>query len=100
MTWDQLNNALDSGVLDLGSHTLYHPKLPTMSRTLIRKQLLESKQILETKTGRKVIDLAYPFGLFDPRVIEEAKAIGYRMAFTVNPGKIFLEHPFIISIDL
>lgn len=87
MTWDQLNNALDSGVLDLGSHTLYHPKLPTMSRTLIRKQLLESKQILETKTGRKVIDLAYPFGLFDPRVIEEAKAIGYRMAFTVNPGK-------------
>ncbi|WP_025182419.1 polysaccharide deacetylase family protein [Leptospira kirschneri] len=87
MTWDQLNNALDSGVLDLGSHTLYHPKLPTMSRALIRKQLLESKQILETKTGRKVIDLAYPFGLFDPRVIEEAKAIGYRMAFTVNPGK-------------
>ncbi|EMJ96495.1 polysaccharide deacetylase family protein [Leptospira alstonii] len=87
MTWDQLKSALDSGVLDLGSHTLYHPKLPTMSRALIRKQLLESKQILETKTGRKVIDLAYPFGLFDPRVIEEAKAIGYRMAFTVNPGK-------------
>ncbi|TGK20420.1 polysaccharide deacetylase family protein [Leptospira stimsonii] len=87
MTWDQLKTALDSGVLDLGSHTLYHPKLPTMSRTLIRKQLLESKQILEAKTGRKVVDLAYPFGLFDPRVIEEAKAIGYRMAFTVNPGK-------------
>lgn len=87
MTWDQLKGALDSGVLDLGSHTLYHPKLPTMSRAFIRKQLLESKQILETKTGRKVIDLAYPFGLFDPRVIEEAKSIGYRMAFTVNPGK-------------
>ncbi|PJZ41737.1 polysaccharide deacetylase [Leptospira kmetyi] len=87
LTWDQLKSALDSGVLDLGSHTLYHPKLPTMSRALIRKQLLESKQILETKTGRKVVDLAYPFGLFDPRVIEEAKAIGYRMAFTVNPGK-------------
>ncbi|TGL75919.1 polysaccharide deacetylase family protein [Leptospira yasudae] len=87
MTWEQLNSALDSGVLDLGSHTLYHPKLPTMSRTLIRKQLLESKEILEKKTGRKVVDLAYPFGLFDPRVIEEAKAIGYRMAFTVNPGK-------------
>lgn len=87
LTWDQLRSALDSGVLDLGSHTLYHPKLPTMSRTLIRKQLLESKQILEAKTGRKIVDLAYPFGLFDPRVIEEAKAIGYRMAFTVNPGK-------------
>ncbi|WP_342776154.1 polysaccharide deacetylase family protein [Leptospira gomenensis] len=87
MTWEQLKSALDSGVLDLGSHTLYHPKLPTMSRTLIRKQLLESKQILEQKTGRKVVDLAYPFGLFDPRVIEEAKEIGYRMAFTVNPGK-------------
>ncbi|MBM9576084.1 polysaccharide deacetylase family protein [Leptospira sp. 201903070] len=87
LTWEQLKTALDSGVLDLGSHTLYHPKLPTMSRALIRKQLLESKQILEAKTGRKVVDLAYPFGLFDPRVIEEAKEIGYRMAFTVNPGK-------------
>lgn len=87
MTWEELKRALDSGVLDLGSHTLYHPKLPMMSRVLIRKQLAESKQILESKTGRKVVDLAYPFGLFDPRVIEEAKAIGYRMAFTVNPGK-------------
>ncbi|EMK11375.1 MULTISPECIES: polysaccharide deacetylase family protein [Leptospira] len=87
MTWEELKRALDSGVLDLGSHTLYHPKLPMMSRALIRKQLAESKQILESKTGRKVVDLAYPFGLFDPRVIEEAKAIGYRMAFTVNPGK-------------
>ncbi|MBM9500608.1 polysaccharide deacetylase family protein [Leptospira sp. 201903071] len=94
MTWDQLKTALDSGVLDLGSHTLYHPKLPTMSRALIRKQLLESKQILEAKTGRKVVDLAYPFGLFDPRVIEEAKEIGYRMAFTVNPGKNVPGTPF------
>lgn len=87
MRWPDLKEALSSGVLDLGSHTLYHPKLPAMKRAEIRKQLRESKAILEAKTGHKVKDLAYPFGLFDVRVIEEAKEAGYRMAFTVNPGK-------------
>ncbi|TGK03992.1 polysaccharide deacetylase family protein [Leptospira semungkisensis] len=87
LSWAQLKEALDSGVLDLGSHTVYHPKLPAMKRAEIRQQLRDSKATLEAKTGRKVQDLAYPFGLFDVRVIEEAKAAGYRMAFTVNPGK-------------
>ncbi|PKA16370.1 polysaccharide deacetylase family protein [Leptospira haakeii] len=87
LSWAQLKEALDSGVLDIGSHTVYHPKLPAMSRAEIRSQLKDSKATLEAKTGRKIQDLAYPFGLFDVRVIEEAKAAGYRMAFTVNPGK-------------
>ncbi|TGM89016.1 polysaccharide deacetylase family protein [Leptospira licerasiae] len=87
LSWAQLKEALDSGVLDIGSHTVYHPKLPAMSRAEIRSQLRDSKATLEAKTGRKIQDLAYPFGLFDVRVIEEAKAAGYRMAFTVNPGK-------------
>ncbi|TGK01841.1 polysaccharide deacetylase family protein [Leptospira langatensis] len=87
LSWAQLKEALDSGVLDIGSHTVYHPKLPAMTRAEIRQQLRDSKATLEAKTGRKVQDLAYPFGLFDVRVIEEAKSAGYRMAFTVNPGK-------------
>nr|WP_232224744.1 polysaccharide deacetylase family protein [Leptospira fainei] len=87
LSWSELKEALDSGVLDLGSHTVYHPKLPAMKRAEIRKQLKDSKSILESKTGKTVQDLAYPFGLYDVRVIEEAKAAGYRMAFTVNPGK-------------
>lgn len=87
LSWTQLKEALDSGVLDIGSHTVYHPKLPAMKRAEIRQQLRESKATLEAKTGRKIQDLAYPFGLFDVRVIEEAKAAGYRMAFTVNQGK-------------
>ncbi|TGL58755.1 polysaccharide deacetylase family protein [Leptospira sarikeiensis] len=87
LSWAELKDALDSGVLDIGSHTVYHPKLPAMTRAEIRSQLKDSKTTLEAKTGRKIQDLAYPFGLFDVRVIEEAKAAGYRMAFTVNPGK-------------
>ncbi|PJZ70960.1 polysaccharide deacetylase [Leptospira perolatii] len=87
LSWTALKEALNSGVLDLGSHTIYHPKLPTMHRSEIRNQLRNSKAILEAKTGWKVKDLAYPFGLYDTRVIEEAKSAGYRMAFTVNPGK-------------
>ncbi|EPG66013.1 polysaccharide deacetylase family protein [Leptospira wolffii] len=87
LSWAELKDALDSGVLDIGSHTVYHPKLPAMKRAEIRQQLRDSKATLEAKTGRKIQDLAYPFGLFDVRVIEEAKAAGYRMAFTVNRGK-------------
>ncbi|MBE7439562.1 MAG: polysaccharide deacetylase family protein [Spirochaetales bacterium] len=87
MRWDRVREVLKNGVLEVGSHTLTHPKLPLAGRAEIRRQLVESKRILEEKLGVQIRALAYPFGLYDARVIEEARAAGYTMAFTIHPGR-------------
>lgn len=86
MRWDRIKEALAGGVLEVGSHTLTHPKLPLESRAEIRRQLVESKRILEGKLGVPIRALAYPFGLYDRRVVEEARGAGYTLAFTIHPG--------------
>ncbi len=90
MRWNHVRELVKSGVFEAASHTFYHPMLPTMNRTELRSQLVKSKTILEKELGIVVKDLAYPFGLYDERVIQEAKAAGYLAAYTVNLGS---NHP-------
>ncbi|MBI3396771.1 MAG: polysaccharide deacetylase family protein [Spirochaetia bacterium] len=72
--------------------------LPTLSRSELKMQLQKSKDVLEKEVGVPVKDLAYPFGLYDRRVIEEAQALGYRAGFTVNLGVNHRgEEPFTLS---
>lgn len=90
MRWNHVRELVKSGVFEAASHTFYHPMLPTMNRTDLRTQLVKSKATLEKELGITVKDLAYPFGLYDERVIQEAKAAGYLAAYTVNLGS---NHP-------
>ena len=102
ITWDQLAEMRDAGV-DIESHTYYHSNLrspgtgvdkPTHvlverdMQTLgpdgfLRKEIVESKQILEQKLGIKVNCLAYPYGNWSSKVRDLVKEAGYEAAFTV-----------------
>jgi oligosaccharide reducing-end xylanase len=53
---------------EIGSHTLTHPHLTSLSDAALDQELRESKAILENLTGKPVISLAYPFGDDDARV--------------------------------
>lgn len=105
MRWDKVREIVKEGIFEPASHTYWHPMLPGMTREDIRFQLVKSKETLEKELGVTVRDLAYPFGLYDTRVIEEAKAAGYRMAFTINPGanrpgeNLFLINRYMLSTD-
>ncbi|MCB1172211.1 MAG: polysaccharide deacetylase family protein [Leptospiraceae bacterium] len=86
LSWTELEALQKSGHFEIGSHTLNHPRLPEHSETEIRRQLLQSRRILEEKLGISVRALAYPFGVYDQRVIRLAAASGYELAFTIHPG--------------
>lgn len=83
----QIKELVASGRFEVGSHTLDHSLLPRQRRPEIRRQLEQSRRRLERELGIAVQDLSYPFGLYDRAVMEEARAAGYRMAFTVNMGR-------------
>jgi peptidoglycan/xylan/chitin deacetylase (PgdA/CDA1 family) len=109
LTWTELKEMSDDG-FDIESHTLSHPYLSrsnitpgdihsnTVYQNWLANELQCSKTIIETKLGKKISLLAYPFGWFDAIVESAAMKAGYQGIFTVNWGQNTpLENPFRIK---
>ncbi len=77
--------AISSRGICLGSHTLSHDYLPSMSLARAEESLSLSKQLLERSCGR-VEFLSYPAGGFTPEIARAARSLGYRAACTTNRG--------------
>ena len=81
MTWAQVEEMAEAGT-EFGSHTLSHPKLPTLGDEELRQELLDARVRLRERLGR-CDTLAYPFGHWDARVERAAADAGYAYAFSL-----------------
>lgn len=88
LSWAQAREMQDSGVIELGSHTLSHRNLAEIPLAETRRELSESKKKLEDKLGREMIGFAYPYGAgaFNPAVRQAARDAGYRYDFAFRRG--------------
>src|SRR3989442_8475795 len=85
------------GVIFVGSHGRSHDSSLHLSREDLFAELTESKQVLESVTGRSVTWLAYPYGEFSQASIETAIGAGYRGAVTTIEGlNDTSPHPFAL----
>jgi len=73
--------------MEIGSHTYSHMDLTKASNQQLKKELLDSKNLLEQLTKKPVDFLCYPAGQFNKQVITEAKNIGYKAAVTTQMGR-------------
>ncbi|MGZ7081341.1 MAG: polysaccharide deacetylase family protein [Thermoanaerobaculia bacterium] len=96
LTWKQVKEMSDAGV-DIQSHSLSHPFLTRRRNealdddaynTWVRKELAESKKILEQHTGRTVSFIAYPYGDYDTRLTRAAARAGYEAGLTCEFGRV------------
>jgi peptidoglycan/xylan/chitin deacetylase (PgdA/CDA1 family) len=71
--------------MEIGSHTMTHEDLRLLSDAELDAQLRDSKGALEEVTGRPCRTLAYPYGLYDERVVAAAGRAGYELAFAWQP---------------
>ena len=114
ISWDQLAEMRDAGV-DIESHTYSHADLRNPNdkyavdkhnfeliqkdvQTLgedgwLKKEIVESKAVLEKQLGIKVNALAYPFGKYNEKVRAVIKAAGYEAAFTVYGQRLGYSAP-------
>jgi peptidoglycan/xylan/chitin deacetylase (PgdA/CDA1 family) len=74
MSWRMVEELSEAG-MQFGSHTLTHPRLPTLTDDERAQELLESRRRLQARLGRWDA-LAYPFGDWDSRTAA-ATAAGY-----------------------
>lgn len=86
--WEQIRKMRRAG-MEFGSHTKSHEILSHLTAEFQRREIVESKAILERELGEPVDALAYPVGGFrsyTPATQAMVRQAGYRMAFIFEPG--------------
>jgi peptidoglycan/xylan/chitin deacetylase (PgdA/CDA1 family) len=89
LNWEQIFE-MSKSVFEIGSHSLTHPVLTSLTKEDLKHELVESKSILESKLELKIDSIAYPVGTelaFDERVKTAAKDSGYKLGLTYVEGR-------------
>lgn len=92
LTWEQLKELQKTGLFDIQGHTYWHPdfieekkKLSNNDyKQLVHTQLVNSKRILEERLKKPITLLAWPYGIYDHYLEQQAANAGYSMAFSVD----------------
>lgn len=92
MTWDQLRNMHGSGLVDVQSHSYWHPNFIKERRRMsgaefersVDMQLKKSREVIGKRLGVSAYMLAWPFGLYDDWLMTRARQDGYVAAFTID----------------
>lgn len=86
MTWQEISR-IDPGLVTIGSHTVSHPILTTLSAAELSYEIRESRRWLEEKLGRPVEHFCYPNGAFNEAVLACVKDC-YRSAVNSLAGRV------------
>ena len=82
----QIIELINSGLIEIGSHTITHDNLPTLTLDEKRNEIYNSKVMIEDKFKIKCNSFCYPFGLYDKQDVEIVKSSFYTNATTTNKG--------------
>jgi peptidoglycan/xylan/chitin deacetylase (PgdA/CDA1 family) len=85
LPWEEIETMGRAGVA-FGSHTMTHQILTMVPAETVRRELLESKRIIEQKLGGTCDLFAYPNGDWSPSTRAMLSEAGYRFAFTTQHG--------------
>ncbi len=112
MKWEQLGELSRTGLIDIQSHTYWHPNFKTEKRrlsadayrTFVTMQFNKPKTVLRDKLGVDANTLAWPFGIYDDELIATASQSGYVAGFTldrrtVTPRERLMALPRFLVLD-
>ena len=86
-TWEELNEMVDSGLVEAASHSYLHCNL-TFDFVDLNREVVQSKEILETKLAQPITSFIYPFGKMTV-ALHEYVAEYYPYAFRIGSALNF-----------
>lgn len=87
LSWGEIKEMQDSGLISFGSHALGpEPLVNIKSDEEIKRQVFESKKLLEEKLGKEVKIFSYPEGLFNAKIKKMVMEAKYLAAAATSPG--------------
>lgn len=78
----ELIQLAQSELVDIGSHTLTHPLLSSLSQADQFAEITGSRQKLSAILGSQVYAFSYPYGLFTAETVDIVEAAGFAVALT------------------
>ncbi|TSA22236.1 glycosyltransferase [bacterium] len=94
MSVSQLQELHRSG-MEIGSHTVTHPRLPATSAEEAYFEVHDSRDSLEQLLGSSVLSFAYPYGDLSQNVKNLVDEAGYKYAVAADSGPINFYEDFL-----
>ena len=85
LSWDEIKEMNQAGI-EIGSHTVSHPRLVSVDLEKARQEILNSKREIEDKLKSRCESFCYPGGMWNPELARSVRECGYSNATTVMPG--------------
>ncbi|EPC3543382.1 polysaccharide deacetylase family protein [Aeromonas hydrophila] len=86
MNDDEIRTLGASEHIEVGGHTLTHPRLSKLTSEQQNYQIQANKQKLEQLLGHSLVSFAYPYGDLNDSAKAQVSAAGYRYAVATNSG--------------
>ena len=95
----QVQEMIDSGLIEIASHTLTHDNLASISQKQKLDEICKSKEIIENTFNIKCDSFCYPFGIMDKEDWKIVKDANYTNATTTKKGIDDIKdvNPYLIS---
>lgn len=87
MNWNQIKGIQSSGLVTFEDHTVTHANLAGLTFQAALKQMIDSKNVLQSQTGYPVNFIAYPYGISNKTVQAAAQKAGFVGGLGVWYGK-------------
>lgn len=97
MSREEIQQAVSTGMVRIGSHTCSHPRLTQVTARQLEIEVRESRRRLEEWTGCEIDELAFPYGDFNDRVIEACRDAGYARLYSLVEEVERNESSFVVG---
>jgi peptidoglycan/xylan/chitin deacetylase (PgdA/CDA1 family) len=84
LNWDDVREINREGI-KIGSHAVTHMILSAISTNDMKREISESKKVLEEGLQQEIKFFSYPNGRYNDDILQAVKAAGYQGAFTTFP---------------
>jgi len=84
LSWNEIR--IMSPEWDFGSHSIAHTPLTAVSPDEIRRELTESRDVIQKMLGKEIGLFCYPYGAYNDVAISFLKEAGYKAAVTTTTG--------------
>ena len=84
MNWDMIREMQDSKLVEFYSHTMTHRRCAELTEEELKRELKDSKTILEERLNRPCPYICWPKGSYNESSVRIAKESGYKALFTTE----------------
>lgn len=86
LTWEQIKEMKESGLVDFESHSANHSDLGKITSAAMEEELKSSKDELDSKLAQKTEVICYPAGGYNQETLNIAGNLGYKFGL-LDPGR-------------